>query len=129
MAEIHRLAARAARFLNRRAFLRASAALGLLPVAAAAQLVAPSNLSVHAAGGPVWIKPFPPDLLRFFHGQPKTVDITQYVTGAVNIVLVGPPLPPGITFNGRAFVYDGVGDVSGFITGLSLVADDGGGVI
>lgn len=89
-------------------------------------LSVPQNLEFHPPG-PVW-KPLPKNLLIFFQGQAKRVDMTQFVTGAVGpLVLIGPPLPQGISFDGAAFSYDGLGPIAPLNApqGWTLQASDG----
>lgn len=98
-----------AAMVSRRGFLSAAAfAVYALAFPSSAQVPAPTNPGVAHDG---W-KPFPQDLVRFFKGTPGRIDISKYAPpNTVKITLVGPPLPEGITFDGTAFVSDGLGPI------------------
>lgn len=106
--------------LTRRRFLVAAGAAAL-PIGARAQLTAPSNLAIRQ-GALAW-KNVP--TLNFTQGVAGRIRVAgDYVTDARTIRQIAGKLPPGVTFDGRDFVYDGTtGPAVG--TGIVLEASDG----
>ena len=68
---------------------------------------------------PVWI---PVPNFTFVQGIAQSFPVTQFVTDWKKITS-STPLPPGVTFDGQNYVYDGIGGV-GVQSGVFLTADN-----